>query len=131
MTSSHALHQTLIRNRRIGRRVLQADRLSMVLSTASQKKARTLWRVPHISRKVLIAACVALVCIGIVGGIGMQRYSAQVAAAQKAAAAKQLAELKAKSASADACRREKAEQKADLIGKITFDELYDYGACDK
>ncbi len=131
MEPTHAIRPTLIRNRRIGRKALQADRLHKALAPPVSKKHKRSWQMPSVRPKVLIAAFIALACIGTLGLIGLQRYNSQANVAQKAAATKQLIELKARSSAADACRREKAAQKADLIGKITYDELYDYGECDK
>lgn len=58
-------------------------------------------------------------------------YNDQVAAAQKVQATEQQRILKANSAEADACRRKKVEQKADQLGKITYDQMYDGNECDR
>lgn len=131
MKPTQATHPTSIRHRRIGRKVLQADRLARALGTAKHKKTRNVWRAPSLRPKVIALICVIAIGVGALGFGGSQFYFAQVDKTQKAAAIEQQSKLEAKSIAADACRRKKAEQKADQLGKITYDELYDYGECEK
>jgi hypothetical protein len=69
--------------------------------------------------------------LGALGVTVLHSYSTRLADEQKNEAAKQIASQKERAAKADACRRAKAEQKADLIGKVTYDELYDNDECDR
>lgn len=119
------------RHRRIGRKALQADKITTRLLGIEQKKAKKVWRLPTFKRRVVAAACALVIVVSAVTLTGVRHYNAQASASQQAWASKQQIELKEKSVAADACRREKAAKKADLIGKITYDELYDYGECDR
>jgi hypothetical protein len=129
--TSHISKTTLPRNRRIGRKVLAADRLAHALNTSTEKKTRKDWRKTFLRSKLVVTALVCVVAFSILGWIASQAYFAQQISVQKAEDLRLAGERKAKAAKADACRRAKLEQKVDLIGKITYDELYDYGECDK
>lgn len=132
MRPTKATNDISTRRRRIGRKALQADRLSRALHADKREGTKhAAWRLPSMRPKTVALICLVAVVVGTLGIGGTQFYLAQVAATQKAAAAKQQAEQKAKSIAADACRRKKAEQKADQIGKVTYDELYDHGECDR
>lgn len=120
-----------VRHRRIGRRVLLAHRLHPALKPAKQHrlaaaKSRIKAR-PKTS--ALLAVGVLALCALAAGGAHF--YSITTAAAEKAAAEKRYAIEKQESLAADACRRKKLEEKADLLGKVTFDELYDNNECVK
>lgn len=88
-------------------------------------------RLPSLSRKQLIAIGLAAVLVSSVAIGAARAYTSYAEAKQREVVKQQEVQLRAKSAAADACRREKAKQKAELIGKVTYNELYDYGACDK
>lgn len=81
--------------------------------------------------KLIALLCLMLIIVGAIGIGGAQYFTSRAAAAERAAATVRQDKLAAKSMAAEACRRKKAEQKADLIGKVTYDELYDYDECDK
>ena len=130
MIPAHPPNPSSIRYRRIGRKVLLADRLSRALGSGVAKKS-PFSRLKALPRwKMVAISCTALVTVGIVCVVGMQLNAAQVADSQKAATEQQK-NIEVKSAASAACRSKKAEEKADLIGKVTYDELYDYGTCDK
>ncbi len=118
------------RSRRIGRKALQGDRLARALSASQQARPKRSLHLPLRPRAIAITAAV-VISIGVLGFAGSQFYLAQAATAQKAAAVERQSKAKASSLAADACRRKKVEQKADQIGKLTYDELYDYNECDK
>jgi len=120
-----------VRNRRFGKKVLLADRLAHALNPTTPTPARRSWSLPTINRKLAVTICILLAVVGGIGFGGSQLYLAKVTASQEAAAVKERAAQQAKSRAADACRREKAKLKADQIGKVTYDELYDYDECDK
>jgi hypothetical protein len=119
------------RHRRIGKKVLLADRLARALNPTSHVPAKRSLSLPPLNRKLLTISFIAVALVGTLGFGGSQFYLAKATAAQEAAAAKMQAAQQIKSRAADACRREKVRQKADLIGKVTYDELYDYDECDK
>jgi hypothetical protein len=119
------------RRRQIGRKVLLAERVSKLLEAdkrAQTKPSRLRFR---LNKKLAVVTGVILVVALVGGAAGYQQYARKVSAAKFADMVKQQKALKAKSEAADECRQKKAEQKAHLIGKITYDELYDYGECDK
>ncbi len=76
----------------------------------------------------MLVAGFAVFCM--LGTAGYAYYQ-QVRAKELQAAAK-VSEERARVASekSDECRQQKVAAKADLIGKVTFDELYDYTVCD-
>lgn len=119
------------RNRRIGRKVLAADQLAHALGGSTAKKTRKDWHKTFLQPKLVVPALVCVIVVGILGWIASQAYFAQQASVQKAEDQRLSDQQRAKAVKADACRRAKLEQKADLIGKITYDELYDHGECDK
>lgn len=120
-----------IRPRRIGRKALQADRLSRILTKHNSSKFDVANKFIRVHRVKLTAVSLAVIIFGIVGSFGIQAYNAQQVAAQKAEAAKAQDIARQKSISADECRQKKAEEKSELIGKVTYDELYDGNECDK
>lgn len=120
-----------LRHRQIGRKVLLADRLSHALGSTESKKANHLLGFLKRRPKTIALTCAVVACAGILGLTTVQFYTTKAEAAQKAAATEKQAKLAKKSIAAEACRRKKAEQKADLIGKVTYDQLYDYDECDK
>jgi hypothetical protein len=131
MISTRPNHPSSVRHRQIGRKVLQADRLARALGSPTGKSAKRIWRFPSVKPKVLMISGAALVIIISASVFGARAYMAQVAAKESAAAAIQIKQVRAKSAAANACRQQKVEQKADQLGKITYDELYDYDDCEK
>ncbi len=119
-----------LRHRRIGRKALQGDRLARALSASHHAHKKDLWGKLLRPKAIVVTSAITIV-LGAAGFIGSQFYFTQAAATQKAATTEQQNQAKTKSIAADACRRKKVEQKSDLIGKITYDELYDYDECDK
>ena len=131
MTKYFTPHASSPRFQRIGRKALQADRLSRALALSNKKSTKRSLRLPTLRKNTILAIGIALVIVLGVSAGGVRYYTAQAEANKKAALLQQQKDVKEKSSIADACRRKKAEQKADLIGKVTYDELYDYGECDK
>lgn len=124
-------HKHSTRHRKIGRKVLLADRLSKALDDSASKNSMSKLRIIPIRPKFIALLCIMIIIVGAIGIGGAQYFTSKAASAQKAADAARQEKKAAKSLAAEACRRKKAEQKADLIGKVTYDELYDYDACDK
>lgn len=119
------------RDRRIGKKALQADRLARALQSSKTSTPKRSRRVPLPKPRNLLIACALLIFIGVAGAVALQYFSSQAAARQKAADLQMQKIVKAKSLAADACRRKKAAEKVEQIGKVTYDELYDHGECDK
>lgn len=120
-----------LRNRRLGRKTLQADKLSSVLGRSQSKQSPLSTILSALKTRTAVAIIAGIVVLLGVGTVAYSVHRNQLATAERKAAAAQDIKLKAKSDAADACRRQKAQEKSELIGKVTYDELYDYGACDK
>jgi hypothetical protein len=123
--------EAALQYRRIGRKALFADRLNRAVGPAQKKTSFFPWQLPNISVKAMVLTAFAVVTLSGLGFGGSQFYFAQAAANEKAAALKEQKIAKEKSAAADACRRKKVEEKADQIGKLTYDQLYDNDSCDR
>ena len=121
MMRTHTQHDHSVRHRRIGRKVLLADRISRAMDSGSSNRWISLKSFFTPKRIMLTTSCLLLVAV--LGFSGARMYNDQVAAAQKIQATEQQRILKANSAEADACRRKKVEQKADQLGKITYDQM--------
>jgi hypothetical protein len=119
------------RRRQIGRKVLQAERVSRLLEADKHSQAKSSRLRFRLNKKLAVIVGVILVVASAGGAAGYQHYARKASAAKFADMIERQKALKAKSEAADKCRQEKAEQKAHLIGNITYDELYDYGECDK
>lgn len=128
---SHSKKLLAVRHRRIGRKVLLADRLARAVAPNTQKRRNKDWRVIFAKPKLAASIVIGVLVVGALTFTGMQAYSAQQAEARQAEATEKFALQKEKAAEADACRRAKIEQKADLVGKVTYDELYDGNECNK
>ena len=131
MKRTQASREQQIRRRQIGRKVLQADHLNHALNAGKRRSVVPNWKFLLARPRRTAAAGLVVVLVGAVGFGLMSAYQSQATTAQKAAVIQQQNTIRSKSAAAEVCRRQKAEQKADLIGKVTYDELYDYDECDK
>lgn len=120
-----------LRHRRIGRKVLLADKLAHVTNVSTQKSRSKNWRTIFAKPKLAAGVLVGVIAVGVIGFAGMQTYASQQAKAKQAEQTAQFTLQKEKAAKADACRRAKLEQKSELIGKVTYDELYDGNECDR
>ena len=129
-TPSRSVILSPSRTRRIGRKVLQADRIARLLKKPEAAPKRT-WPLPALKPKTYALTGVMLLIVTLIGIGGSRIYLVQVAAAQKIEIEKQQKIAEFNSKEADACRRKKTEEKAELVGKVTFDELYDYNECTK
>lgn len=129
MISTKKPSESSSRQRNIGRTSLKADRLASLLETKTPQKRAHAWRLPHVQRKVAIGVCAVLVLVSAVSVGGMHLYTSKQIADQKALAIIQQAKERSNNIAADACRQKKAAEKANLIGKVTYDELYDFNEC--
>lgn len=117
--------------RRIGKKVLMADRLSHALELSRNNKSG--WRsiLPAINPKLAIGICAGILLIGALGFNGIKFFSNQQAMAEKTAATAKQERLAEQSRAASECRQKKAAAKSDQIGKVTYDQLYDGDSCDR
>lgn len=119
----------MTRHRQIGRKVMQADRLAYVLDMKNGRASNDKWYASFMRRRTIAFVCAGIMIVGALSFGISQFNSSQNAAAQQAVDTAQRIDGEAKT-SAAACRQKKAEEKADLIGKVTYNELYDYAECD-
>lgn len=115
--------------RRIGRKMLSSGRtLALIEARVPQPQKR---RLPSYHFRRWHAA-VPLAIILVVGGVlGAQAFMhAQAEAKQKAAAAAANAHARSVQSKAETCRQQKVQEKSAAIGTLTYDQLYDNGACD-
>ena len=121
-----------VNKRRIGKKAMTLCRTSLLLE-------RKLAAVPKLRRKLTIswrptrvhyALFASFAVVGMLGTAGYAYYQQQQTESLQAAAA--VAEDRARAASqkSDDCRKQKVAAKSELLGKVTFDELYDYSVCD-
>ena len=118
-------------HRRIGKKVLMADRLSHALEISKNNKSG--WQLIRsaTNRKLAIGVSAAVLVIGALGFSGIQFFSSQQAIAEKTAATARQERLAEQSRAASECRQKKAAAKSDQIGKVTYDQLYDGDSCDR
>jgi len=124
-------YDSAINHRRIGRKALLADRLSHAVGNKKDDdlSAKIKRLLSNPKKAALVGS--AIVIVVSLALTGTKLVNDQVATAQSIQAATTQRVLKQKSEAADACRRQKFEQKAELVGKVTYDEMYDGNACDR
>lgn len=135
-----ALSPRGVKIKRIGQKAIHCGRVFTALearlpkAAVTTKKKRTRpklsFRIPNLSRMQLAfigAACVVL----LVSGTGYYFYDQEQDKARAIAEEKQLERDQEAEKIASECRRQKAVEKADQIGLLTYDQLYDYDECDK
>lgn len=125
--------------RRIGRKAMACGRMDVAIRSkigddpaVSSKSRRKLSFAPvtaFAKRHALPLAIVGAVMIAGFGGYNIFTYQQRVREAEQQK--KYEAERMAAHKRIVECERRKAEQKPELIGKVTYDELYDYGACNE
>ena len=121
-----------VNKRRIGKKAMTLCRTALVLERKlaavpkPQRKLAIMWRPTRLHYALFASVAV----LGMIGTAGYTYYQQQQSIVHQAAT--KVAEERAREASAnsDECRKQKVAAKADLIGKVTFDELYDYSVCD-
>lgn len=124
--------------RKIGRKILSADRMMTVMERAGRVGKKTtlrkrslrsiLSRIVWTKRMGVMMAGVGVVAIMAIIGVRFYQHQ-QAMAAAKAEQVRFEAE-KRERASALACRQQKLADRSELFGKVTYDELYDGNACD-
>lgn len=124
------------RARRLGKKAMFYARVATALGVASEpvkkpnrvavafKKARQF----RPNKKQLLTAGLAFVFIGLAATGGLFYQHQQTVKAQAAAKAEAIRAEKA-NAAAQVCYQQKTDQKQKMLGKITFDQLYDGDAC--
>jgi hypothetical protein len=118
--------------RRIGKKAMSIYRTSVLLekklaTRAPGRIARLVhWRPTR--RQYVIAAVILMV--GFIASAGYLYWSGEQDKVRRAAEQVQIERERQASIKSNECRKQKLAAKADQLGKITYDELYDYTVCD-
>ena len=121
-----------VNRRRIGKKAMALSRTSLLLErkmsvTHKQRRKFTFtWR----PTRVHYALFAGLVVFFAIGTAGYVYYQQQQANERQAAAKVEQERARVASQKSDECRQLKVVVIVDLIGKGTYDELYDYSVCD-
>ena len=124
--------QYRVNRRRIGKKAMALSRTSLLLerkmnaAPKQRRKVAFIWR----PTRVHYALFAGLVVFFMIGTAGYAYYQQQQAKERQAAAKVEEERARVASQKSDECRQQKVAAKADLIGKVTYDELYDYSVCD-
>lgn len=78
-------------------------------------------------KQLAVAACSVLVLVG--AGFGLNAYNNKRIADEKAAIKAEALRVEKQNALAQECYKQKTTEKTAMLGKITFDQLYDGDAC--
>lgn len=119
--------------RRIGKKVIFCHRVAPALGAVPvkpQKKRSWVSAVKSYrpTKKQLVIAAIAVVVVGIIIAISIivdQKRQAD----EKAAAAAEAARVEKVNAAAQVCYQKKMKEKAAMLDKITYDQLYDGDSC--
>lgn len=119
--------------RRIGKKAIFYGRLATSLGVeSSEKKHKTsiLVRIKnfHPSKKQAVIALSSLLVVSLVTAGLVIYHNKQVADEQNAALIEQQ-RVDKQNASAQVCYKQKLKEKASMLGKITYDQLYDGNSC--
>jgi hypothetical protein len=120
--------------RRIGRKALSSGRTLVLLEARASSTKPTAKKPSILSwytfKKWHLAIPVAIFLV-VAGGYGAGAYMhSQEIAKKKAAAAAENVRARSVLQKSEACRQQKMKEKAASIGTLTYDQLYDNGACD-
>ncbi len=131
ITKSPPLSPEQAHKRRIGKKVLSASRMSVILQKRlGNMKSAGIAKI-RIAKKYIVLATVLALILTTTGIVGYNTYSNHVAQQAAAAAKTQQLEEEAALLKASQCRAQKAVEKSDKLGKITYDQLYDFDECNK
>lgn len=132
-----ALNPRGVKIKRFGQKAVSCGRVQTALEARMPKAAtkkpkrklrRPTFHMPVLSRlqiAIIGAACVVLVVSGVGYYFYEQEQSKQRAIAEEARLEREQ-EIEKR---ANECRKQKAIEKADQIGLLTYDQLYDYDEC--
>lgn len=123
--------------KRLGKKAIFYGRIASALGVACSDKQASKGRIATLcarakafrpSRRQLITACCAVIVVG-AGVAGNSVYQSQRAAAAKAAAKAENERMERVNAAAQECYKKKTADKQQMLGKVTFDQLYDGDSC--
>lgn len=78
-------------------------------------------------KQLIVTACSVLLMTG--AGFGWNAYNNKLIADEKAAIKAEALRVEKQNALAQECYKQKTTEKTAMLGKITFDQLYDGDAC--
>lgn len=125
-----------MRARRLGKKAIFYGRVAHALgaipekSTVMTSKSSLFAKVKSFKptkKQLVMAACSVLLMFG--AGFGWNAYNDKLIADEKAAIKAEALRVEKKNAVAQKCYRQKTTEKTAMLGKITFDQLYDGDAC--
>ena len=125
-----------MRARRLGKKAIFYGRVAHALgaipekSTVMTSKSSLFTKVKSFKptkKQLVMAACSVLLMFG--AGFGWNAYNDKLIADEKAAIKAEALRVEKKNAVAQECYRQKTTEKTAMLGKITFDQLYDGDAC--
>lgn len=118
--------------RRIGKKVIFCHRVAPALGAVPKSEKKPSWisavKSYRPTKKQLVITAIAVVVIGIVVAVSIildQKRQAD----DKAAAAAEAARVEKVNAAAQVCYQKKMKEKAAMLDKITYDQLYDGDSC--
>lgn len=125
------------RVRRIGKKAIFYGRLAPALGVVPPSKDARPGLLTRLVRKVrafrptrkqLIITAITLLVVGLATA-GAIMYQQKRLADEKAAAAAEAARVEKANAAAQLCYQKKTAEKKSMLGKVTYDQLYDKDAC--
>ena len=125
-----------MRARRLGKKAIFYGRVAHALgavpeqSHAKSQKPSLLAKLKTFrptKKQVVVAVCSVFIIAG--AGFGWSAYSDKLIADEKAAIKAEALRVEKQNSIAQECYRQKTTEKTAMLGKITFDQLYDGDAC--
>lgn len=119
--------------KRIGKKAIFYGRVAASLGVVGAEKDKRLsifkrLRAFRPTKKQTVVALIALLVVGLVSG-GLVMYQNKKVADENAAAVAEQQKVEKQNAAAQVCYKQKLKEKASMLGKITYDQLYDGNAC--
>lgn len=121
-----------LKTRRFGKKVIFCHRVAPALGAVPPPVKKESWfkRLKSFrpSKKQLVIFAAALLVIGMVTTVSILLEQKRQADVQAAAAA-ETARVEKENAAAQECYKQKVAEKADIMDKLTYDQLYDGDSC--
>ena len=121
-----------VKMRRIGKKVVFCHRVAPALGAVPPAVKKDSWfkRLKSFrpTKKQLVISAAALLVVGMITTVSVLLEQKRQADIQAAAAA-EAARVEKENAAAQECYKQKVAEKADIMDKLTYDQLYDGDAC--
>lgn len=123
------------RARRLGKKAIFYGRIAHVLGVTPvepkvSKKLQLITKLKSFrptKKQLAIATCAVLIVVG--AGFGVNAYNNKRIADEQAAIKAEALRVEKQNAIAQECYKQKTTEKTAMLGKITFDQLYDGDSC--